>query len=308
MITTLTPERLISSVLAVPPLCRNVDLSITGAENLKLIRHIESGGVSTLIYGGNANFYHVGAGEYDQILSFLQEAAGGQTLVIPSVGPTFGTMMDQAKILRKARFPIAMILPMTGAATPDGVEAGVRRFTQAAGIPALLYLRADGYVAPEQIRRMIDDKTIVGVKYAVVRDNPANDPYLAEICRRIDPKKIVSGLGEQPAIIHMRDFGVGGFTAGVVCVAPRLSAAMLKAIHAKNWCEAEKIRELCAPLENIRNAVNPIRVLHEAVRLAGIADTGPMLPLLSNLPEHDHTQIRDAALKLLELDRQYAAH
>ena len=154
--------------------------------------------------------------------------------------------------------------------------------------------------------KLLDEKAIVGVKYAVVRNDPAEDEYLKAICRRIDAKKIVSGLGEQPAITHMREFGVGGFTAGVVCVAPRLSSAMLKAIRAGNWSEAEKIRSLCAPLEEIRNLVNPIRVLHEAVRLAGIADTGPMLPLLSNIPQADHARIREAALKLLELDRQYA--
>ncbi len=61
MITTLTPERLAASVLAVPPLCRNSDLSLAEAENAKLIRHIESGGIRTLLYGGNANFYHIAA-------------------------------------------------------------------------------------------------------------------------------------------------------------------------------------------------------------------------------------------------------
>jgi hypothetical protein len=52
MITTLTSERLSESVLAVPPLCRNADFSLNEAENAKLVRHIESGGVSTLLYGG----------------------------------------------------------------------------------------------------------------------------------------------------------------------------------------------------------------------------------------------------------------
>lgn len=306
MITSLTTQRLSSSVLAVPPLCRNADLSLSEPENAKLIRHIEAGGIRTLIYGGNANFYHVGAAEYDQILGLLQQAAGPDTLVIPSVGPTFGTMMDQARIVRRHRFPTVMVLPMQGAATAAGVEAGIRRFVQAAGVPALLYLRQDAYVEPAQIRRLAADRVISGVKYAVIRSNPAEDAYLRAICGEIDPRMIVSGLGEQPAIVHMRDFGVGGFTAGVVCIAPRLSAAMLQAIHNKTWTEAERLRALCRPLEELRNAMNPIRVLHEAVRLAGIADTGPLLPLLSNVPQSDHPKIRDAALQLLELNRQMA--
>ena len=304
MITSLTTQRLSSSVLAVPPLCRKADLTLNEPENAKLIRHVEAGGIRTLVYGGNANFYHVGAGEYDRILSFLEQSAGADTLVIPSVGPSFGTMMDQAPIVRRHRFPTVMVLPMQGATTGAGVEAGIRRFVDAAGVPALLYLRSDGYVEPERIRRLAEDKMIVGVKYAVIRTNPAEDSYLREICSRIDPRTIVSGLGEQPAIIHMRDFGVGGFTAGVVCVAPRLSNAMLNAIRAGNWIEADRLRQLCKPLEDLRNAGNPIRVLHEAVRLAGIADSGPLLPLLSNVAESDHARIRDAALRLLDLNRQ----
>ena len=51
------------------------------------------------------------------------------------------------------------------------------------------------------------------------------------------------------------------------------------------WDEAEEERAKFLPLENLRDAHSPIRVLHEAVTLAGIADMGPMLPMLSNLAE-----------------------
>ena len=51
----------------------------------------------TLLYGGNANFHHIPLAEYEQVLHCLQEHAGRDTLVIPSAGPTFAMMMDQAK-------------------------------------------------------------------------------------------------------------------------------------------------------------------------------------------------------------------
>src|SRR5947207_2959468 len=117
MITTLTLDRLASSVLAVPPLCRNADLTLNEAENTKVIRHLEDGGIRTLLYGGNANFYHIALSEYDQLLSCLEQLAGADTLVVPSVGPMFGTMMDQAKLVRKHRFPTVMVLPLVGATT-----------------------------------------------------------------------------------------------------------------------------------------------------------------------------------------------
>src|SRR4030095_6558522 len=133
MITSLNTERLTTSVLAVPPLCRNSDLTLNRAENAKLIRHIEAGGIRTLLYGGNANVYHVALSEFDGLLSMLAEQADADTLVIPSVGPMFGTMLEQAKVVRKHRFPTMMVLPIQGPTTSRGVEEGIRRFVDPAG-------------------------------------------------------------------------------------------------------------------------------------------------------------------------------
>src|SRR3954454_835812 len=221
MLKTLPTGALTSSVLAVPPLCRNADYSLNEAENAKLIRHIESGGIRTLLYGGNANFYHIPLAEYDQVLGFLAQSAGADTLVIPSAGPAFGTSIDQAKVLRRHKFPTVMLLPQVGITTPDGVEAGVRRFVQEAGVPALLYIKHDGYIEPENVKRLADERVISGIKYATVRADPAHDDYLRRLVEQVDRRTIISGIGEQPAIVHLRDFRLGGFSSGCVCVAPR---------------------------------------------------------------------------------------
>jgi dihydrodipicolinate synthase/N-acetylneuraminate lyase len=302
MITSFTSERLASSVLAVPPLCRNADLSLNEAENAKLVRHIEASGVTTLLYGGNANLYHVATSELDELLSMITRTASEDTLVIPSVAPTFGAMMDQAEIVRRHKFPTVMVLPLVGSTTSKGVEAGIRRFVDAAGVPALLYIKNDGYIEVEEVAQLAKSRVISGIKYAVVRQDTAKDPYLKKLTEHVDPRMIISGIGEQPAITHVRDFGLAGFTSGVVCVAPRISAEMLKAMRANDWATAEKRRGTCKPLEDLRNAINPVRVLHEAVRLAGIANTGPLTPLLSNLDEPDHARVRDAAAALLRIN------
>ena len=304
MLTTLPAGRLAQSVLAVPPLCRNPDYTLNLTENRKLIKHIESGGVTTLLYGGNANFYHLPLSEYDAVLSLLADAAAKDTLVIPSAGPAFGTLLDQAKILRSHRFPTVMILPQQGITTPEGVEAGVRRFADAAGLPALLYIKHDGHIEPEHAGRLARDKVISGIKYATVRENPAKDDYLKKLLDHVDRSIIISGIGEQPAITHMKDFRLAGFTSGCVCIAPRASVAMLDLIRRDDWKAADQIRRIFKPLEDLRNAINPIRVLHEAVRLAGIADTGPLTPLLSNLPESQHAPVREAARALLKVNEE----
>ena len=71
-----TAPDLARSVIAVPPLARLPDLELNAAANRVLIRHLEEGGVTTLMYGGNANFYNVGLYEYAAILDFLDRAVG----------------------------------------------------------------------------------------------------------------------------------------------------------------------------------------------------------------------------------------
>jgi len=295
----LTTAHFARSVMAVPPLARTPAGTIDRAENEKLIRHLEAGGVSLLLYGGNANLYHLGLAEYEPLLEMLAAAAGPQTLVVPSAGPTFGLMMEQAKAIRRYRFQTVMVLPQQGITTSAGVATGVRRFVEAAGVPALLYIKHDGYIEPADAARLCRDGLVSAIKYATVRPAPAHDPYLRDLVSQIDPAMIISGIGEQPAIVHLRDFGLGGFTTGCGCVAPRLSQAMLFAIGRRDWAAAERIRAIFEPLEDLRNAISPIRVLHDAVAAAGIAATGPLQPLLDNVEATHRPAIAAAARALL---------
>ena len=67
----ITPETLSRSVIAVPPLARDANLKFCAAENAKIISHLEAGGIRTLLYGGNAVFYHIALAEYSEILAML---------------------------------------------------------------------------------------------------------------------------------------------------------------------------------------------------------------------------------------------
>ena len=303
MLTTpLSPSHFARSVMAVPPLSRLLDRSVSEAGNGRIIRHLEGGGVSLLLYGGNANFYHLPLSEYDEVLSMLTQLAGPDSLVVPSAGPTYALLIEQARILRQHNFPTVMVLPQQGITTSVGVANGIRDFVAATGVPALVYVKNDGYIEPEEIAALDKEGLVSAVKYAVVRKDTGNDPYLRKLVSMVDTGKIISGIGEQPAIVHVRDFGLGGFTSGCVCVAPRLSQAMLNAVGRQDWAEAERIRAIFTPLEDLRNAINPIRVLHQAVESAGIAETGPLLPLLSNVDEVHVEAIAAAAQALLAAD------
>jgi dihydrodipicolinate synthase/N-acetylneuraminate lyase len=297
------PADLARSVLAVPPLARNRDLTLNPGANAALIRHLEAGGVSTLLYGGNANLYNVGLYEYGAILDLLEQTASPESWVIPSAGPDFGKLLDQARLLRTRAFPTAMVLPQTFPATPDGCEKAIRMFAESYGRKVIVYIKAENYLTPAHIGRMVDAGIIAAIKYAVVRDDPADDPLLRAILERIDAKLVVSGIGERPAMAHLRAFNLAAFTSGSVCVAPRGSARMLAALQAGDYSTAETLRAAYLPLEDLRDKHSPIRVLHEAVTLSGLADMGPMLPQLSNIDAVHHAAIRAAAQALLAHDR-----
>lgn len=304
----ITPATLAASVISVPPLARRPDLSLHVEENERQIRHLEAGGVTTLLYGGNAILYHIALSEYADLVDMLAETAGDDTLVIPSVGPGYGTMMDQATILRDMPFPTAMILPTRDIVTPAGVATAVRHFVEKVNRPAVLYIKHDGYIDVPRVKQLMDDGLLSWIKYAIVRDDASQDEYLRELVDAVGPTRIVSGIGEQPAITHLRDFGLTSFTSGCVCVAPKLSMQMLQAIKAMDFSRAEEIRQIFAPLEALRNAINPIRVLHTAVTLSGIATMGPLMPLLCEVADEDATAIGAAAKQLLAKHSANSAH
>ncbi|MFY2817755.1 dihydrodipicolinate synthase family protein [Achromobacter xylosoxidans] len=302
-----TVQDLQRSVIAVPPLARHADLSLNEAANQALLRHLEAGGVRNVMYGGNANFYNVGVGEYARIVDLLGSLAGPDTWILPSVGPDFGKMMDQAAILRSRAFPTAMLLPMSFPYTDAGLADGVRRFTDALGKPAVVYIKSADYLAPATAARLVEEGRIVAFKYAVVRENPARDAYLSALLQSVDSNRVVSGIGERPAIVHYRDFGLKSFTSGSVCVAPRGSMRLLQLLKEGRYDEAETVRASYLGLEDCRDAISPIRVLHDAVTLSGVADMGPMLPLLTGISSAERERVAPVARALAAWDRDAVA-
>ncbi len=298
MKSTFEPNDIMRSVIAVPPLARNDDLSLNVAANRAIADYLEKGGIRSILYGGNANFYHIRLSEYGKLLAMISEVTSDDTWAIPSVGPAYGTMMDQAQVVREFDFPTVMILPHRDLATPQGIATGVRHFVEAAGVPIVLYIKHEGWIDVPSVKRLVDDGLVSMIKYAIVLDDPQDDPYLQELVDAVDRNLIVSGIGEQPTVEHLGQFELASFTSGCVCVAPALSMRMLAALRSSNDQESERIKNQFKPLEDLRNAIHPVRVLHDAVRLAGIADTGPILPLLSGTTADEQSKIEAAVQDL----------
>ena len=280
-----TPEDFRRSVIAVPPLCRLANGMPSEANNRRMIGFLVKGGITAFLYGGNANAYHLTNDELAAMLDQVIAAAPEHAWVAPSIGPDFGKARDQIALVRDRRFPTAMLLPSSGPLTTKGVAEGVRRLSDVFGAPLLLYLKSEDYLTVEELRRLISDGVVCAVKYAIWQEHALEDNYLRELVESCGAERIISGMGERPAIDHWRGFGLRGFTSGSVCIAPRLSMAMLAAMKADRFTEAEEIRARFLELEQLRDERSQIGVLHTAVAAAHIADTGPLTPLLSAIDD-----------------------
>ena len=299
-IQTFTPDLLSGSVLSVPPLARRSDYSLDKEGNRRILAHLAAGGVTTALYGGNANLYNMGVREFGALIDQLEDIAPPGNWIIPSVGPDYGKAEDQLAILKDRAIPTAMLLPLVFPATSAGVATGVRRLADRYGKPLIAYVKDSRFIAAADLAGLVKDGAVCAVKYAIVLDDPTQDPYLDALLAEVDRKLVVSGMGERPAVAHLSKSGLNGFTSGSVCIAPAMSQAILKALKADDVGTANELREKFLPLEDLRDRHSPLRVLHAAVAAAGLAETGPLLPFLDTIVDEALlSRIRDAARALL---------
>jgi len=289
---------LANSVISVPPMARNGDYSLARDSNAALIRHLEAGGIRTIMYGGNANFYNIPISRYAATCETLIELASDDTWIIPGIGPDYGRMVDQVPILRSLRFPTAMPLPAASLFTADGLATALRSVSDMLGKPLMFYVRQDNYLPASLIGKLVADGVVGSIKYAVVRSDPANDPYLEDLLSIIDSRRIMSGIGERPVVVHFEKFGLRSFTSGSVAVAPAVSNQIRLALARRDYDAARRLRELFLPLEDMRDRYGPARVAHDAVTLAGIAAMGPFMPLQSNLTAEEAAKVEPVAKAL----------
>ncbi len=145
------------------------------------MRYIADGGISRFIYGGNAFLYHLTLGEYEQLLEWQASIQRDGLWLIPSAGPSYGRLMDQAKLLRRFAVPCVMTLPCGDPRDAAGLERGLREFAEAANVSLMIYLKeetnmgTDLMAGLDVVARLVDEHICTAIKYAVVRKHPEKD-------------------------------------------------------------------------------------------------------------------------------------
>ena len=189
--------------------------------------------------------------------------------------------MEQAGALRKYRFPAAMLLPCGDPRDADGLERGYREIAEAADTKLIVYLKdeinfgADKNAGLDSIARLVDDGICIGIKYAVVREDPSKDSYLESLLARVDRKFVISGIGERPAVVHLRDWGLAGFTTGSGCVAPRLSQTLFELCQRGDFETSARVRDRFLALEDLRDEWGPAESAASRHAIGGYSRHGP---------------------------------
>ncbi len=215
--------------------------------------------------------------------------------------------------MRRFAVPCVMTLPCGDPRDAAGLERGLREFAEAAGVRLMLYLKEETNMGAnlmaglDTVAKLVDEGLCIAIKYAVVREDPKQDPYLDELINRVDRRKVISGIGERPAVVHLREWGLPGFTTGSGCLAPALSGAVFSACRAGDYAEAQRLRSRFLDLEDLRDSWGPARVLHHALELADIACTGPIPPFVSELSPEKRNRLKPVVRELLMHQQQLVA-
>ncbi len=286
-------------VVAITPRAEEGTVDLAGtANNVRYL--VEAGADFLMPMCGTGLVYDASLAEYEAVVGAFVEAAAGRALVVPGIGPGYGRALEMADIARSLGAAGAMVMPVVGPASAAGVEEGMRRIAQRAGLPIVLYQRRLDIMPVEQVVRLCGMDEVVGLKYAVddieafARINDGCGQQAAMVC----------GMAEDPAIDYLAA-GAVGFSSGMANFAPRTSLAMLQRFARGDRSGAEALREVMVPFEDLRGeraARYSGSALHAAMQCAGLAG-GPVVPFAEEVARGDMPRVQALVERVMAVEK-----
>ena len=250
---------------------------------------------------GTGLVYDMTLDEYEAVVGAFVEAAAGEALVVPGIGPGYGRALEMGRIARSLGVSGVMIMPIVGPASAGGVAVGLRDIAEETQLPTILYQRRLDIMPVEQVVALCQLDEVVGLKYAV------DD---LEAFRRIvagagEDAAMVCGMAEDPCIDYMAA-GAVGFSSGMANFVPSMSRALLECFVAGDRAGAAEIQRQMVPFEDLRGeqaARYSGSALHAAMERVGLAG-GPVVPFAEDVAAEDLPRLYALVDKLAEAERQ----
>ncbi|HJP28969.1 MAG: dihydrodipicolinate synthase family protein [Candidatus Latescibacteria bacterium] len=281
-------------VVAITPRRTNGDVDLDGVH--RNVSHLVNNGVRFLMpMCGTGLVYDATMAEFEQVTAAFVDAAG-EALVVPGIGPGYGRSLEMARIARGLGVAGAMVMPIVGPASAPGSHEGLRRISDLAGLPIVLYQRRLDIMPVESVVELCALESVVGLKYAV--DDV--DSFRQIVAGAGQTCAMVCGMAEDPSITYLQS-GAVGFSSGMANFLPRMSLSLLSAFRRRDLAEAERLRALMVPFEDFR-AENGARysasLLHAAMDYAGLVG-GPVVPFAEDVAAADLPRVHEMMDALL---------
>ncbi|WP_198368733.1 dihydrodipicolinate synthase family protein [Roseomonas rosulenta] len=232
-------------------------------------------GVDALTVNGNTSeFYALTFTEAERMQAELPPIVAGRAKVVAGIGRSANEAVRLAARAKADGADAVMVhQPPDPFASPRGMTEYVRRVAEAAGLPAVLYLRNSG-IGDVAIAALTALPGVIAVKWA-----STDLMALARAMRAAPGMRFVCGLAE-PWAPAMTALGTQGFTSGLINVAPERSVAILRALRAGDMARANALISAVEPFEKLRaeeqNGAN-VSIVKAALALMG-DDVGAARP------------------------------
>lgn len=286
-------------VVAITPRDAAGQVDLPGVQ--RNVEHLLAGGVDFIMPEcGTGLVYDATLEEYEAVVGAFCDAAAGRAWIVPGIGPGYGRSLEMGHIARGLDVAGVMIMPVVGPASAGGVERGMRQITEKVGLPTILYQRRLDIMPVEQVVGLCRLEGVVGLKYAV--------DDMAAFDRIVDgagsQAAMVCGMAEDPSIEYLQH-GAVGFSSGMANFVPRMSRQLLASCEAGDLQEAERLRQLMLPFEDLRGE-NAARysgsALHAAMDIAGLAG-GPVIPFAEDVQAEDMGRVEALMAVLMAAER-----
>ncbi|MFF4955990.1 dihydrodipicolinate synthase family protein [Streptomyces sp. NPDC001222] len=293
MTTTFTTRRAaLAGVVAIPVTPFAEDGSVDRDAHRTLLRRLLDAGVTTVTPGGNTGEFYALTPEERRLVTELTVAeAGERAAVLVGVGHDVPTAVASARHARELGVAMVMVhQPVHPYLSPGGWVDYHRAVAEA--VPELgvvPYIRA-AQLPGARLAELADRcPNVIGAKYAV-----PDAVRFAAFARDAGLERFtwVAGLAEPYAPSYF-SAGAGGFTSGLVNVAPALSLAMLDALRSGDHPGAMKVWERIRRFEELRAAngsADNVSVVKEALASLGLCRRD-VRPPSTPLPEETRAEV-----------------
>jgi 4-hydroxy-tetrahydrodipicolinate synthase len=244
--------------------------------------------------GNTGEYYSLTDDERVAVTATTVDAAPAGATVVAGAGGSTKEVLALADRYADAGADAVMVMtPSHTYLHERGVVEYYRTIADRSDLPVVLYKRSH-LVGDDLLAEVTPHSNVVAVKYAV------NDVGAFASAATDDDVVWINGIAERFAPAYALE-GATGFTTGIGNALPEVTIALADAIDASEWSRAKRLRDVLAPLEDLRAeagsgndvaAANNVPVVKYCMELAGLTG-GPVREPLVELDEPDRQRARE---------------